>query len=67
METAEAATAPEDARSTPLLIILRGPAAAGKSTIAKSVVDTLRRAGRAVCLLEQDYFRNIALGHGPVC
>ncbi len=54
----------EDARSTPLLLILRGPAAAGKSTIAQAVVDTLRRAGRSVCLLEQDYMRNVTLGHG---
>eukprot|EP01043_Picozoa_sp_COSAG02_P006566 COSAG02_NODE_188_length_30307_cov_341.858746_5_plen_318_part_00 len=59
-----AAAALEDARSTPLLLILRGPAAAGKSTIAQAVVDTLRRAGRSVCLLEQDYLRNIALGSG---
>lgn len=58
-------SAAEDARSTPLVLILRGPAAAGKSTIAKSLVDILRRAGRSVCLLEQDYFRNAALGHGP--
>jgi thymidylate kinase len=53
------------ASSPPLLIILRGPAAAGKSTIAHTVVDKLRGAGRSVCLLEQDYFRNVALGHGP--
>jgi thymidylate kinase len=62
---ASAAAASADARSTPLLLILRGPAAAGKSTIAQGVVDTLRRAGRSVCLLEQDYMRNTALGSGP--
>eukprot|EP01050_Picozoa_sp_SAG11_P008822 SAG11_NODE_795_length_7131_cov_7.053185_7_plen_234_part_00 len=49
----------------PLLIILRGPAASGKSTIAQSLVETLRGAGRSVCQLEQDYFRNVSLGHGP--
>lgn len=58
-----AAAGTADARS-PVVLILRGPAAAGKSTIATSVVETLRRAGRSVCYLEQDYFRNTALGHG---
>ena len=59
-----AASRTVDARSPPVVLILRGPAASGKSTIATSVVQTLRRAGRSVCYLEQDYFRNTALGHG---
>lgn len=61
----ETTAAIDCAGSTPLVLILRGPAASGKSTIAQSVVETLRRAGRSVCLLEQDYFRNVSLGRGP--
>ena len=64
-KAAAAAAAPQPG-APPLVVILRGPAAAGKSTIAASVVAMLRCAGRSVCFLEQDFFRGDAcLGHGP--
>lgn len=43
------------------LIILRGPAASGKSTIATE----LQRAQPNIALIEQDYFRKVLLAHGP--
>ena len=45
-------------RTAPLAIVIRGPAGAGKSTVAAVVLGALRAAGRPVCFLEQDLFRN---------
>lgn len=41
---------------TPKLIILRGPSASGKSTVAKAL---FKNVTRKTCLIEQDYYRFI--------
>ena len=45
----------------PQLLLLRGPAGSGKSTVTKRVVELLRSAGRSVAYLEQDHFRHTVL------
>lgn len=54
--------------SQPQLIIIRGPAGAGKSTITASASAEIRAAGGAapVAVMEQDYFNNSIAGrqHG---
>jgi 2-phosphoglycerate kinase len=41
---------------TPRLIVVRGPSGPGKSTVARCLFE---RAGRRVCLIEQDHYRFI--------
>ena len=43
-------------------VIIRGPAAAGKSTVAAGVAAALRRAGRSVCALDQ-----VCAHYNPYC
>ena len=48
------------------IVVVRGPAGAGKSTVSAAVLALLRGASppRRVAYLEQDYFRNTACGGG---
>ena len=50
--------------TTGALIVIRGPAGSGKSTVAERVVQQLRADKVPVAYLEQDYFRNIVAGGG---
>ena len=49
----------------PNLVIIRGPAGSGKSTISSAVLNAMRAAKVDTCYLEQDLFRNTLLGGGP--
>ncbi|GIQ87827.1 hypothetical protein KIPB_009943, partial [Kipferlia bialata] len=60
-------SSPTVSASSPLrhIIIIRGPAGAGKSTVSACILDALRGAGVPTCYLEQDVFRNTMLKGGP--
>lgn len=48
----------------PRVVVLRGPASSGKSTVSAAVVAALRARGVRAVYLEQDFFRNTAAGGG---
>jgi uridine kinase len=50
--------------NNPKLIVIRGPAGAGKSTVANSVLSSFRSSiqNRRFAILEHDYFNNVVTG-----
>ena len=50
------------ANAVPRVVVLRGPAGSGKSTVSAAVLAALRARGMHVVYLEQDYFRHTAAG-----
>ena len=50
---------PSVERGQPKVIVIRGPAGAGKSTTAQALLGRLTGANRDAVYLEQDHFRNI--------
>jgi hypothetical protein len=49
----------------PHIVVLRGPAGSGKSTVSAGVLAAVRsRGGRGVAYLEQDFFRNTVCAGG---
>ena len=46
------------------VVVLRGPAGSGKSTVSAGVLTAVRARGVRVAYLEQDFFRNTAAGGG---
>ena len=49
---------------SPRVVVLRGPAGSGKSTVSAGVLASVRARGGRVAYLEQDYYRNTALAGG---
>ena len=50
------------ANAVPRVVVLRGPAGSGKSTVSAAVLAALRARGMRVVYLEQDFFRTAAGG-----
>lgn len=51
----------DDLRSQPVVVLLAGPQASGKSTLALGLTDELRRGGESVALVELDQIAAMAL------